>query len=466
MGMDGRINIGFHTRIFVMVLMICWVLVGTFVVFQYQREKEFKTILLDSQLQTFNSGIIEDLRCGLTADSAASHVTSLVNDIRLTLIARDGKVIYDNNDKTPFPTTDHNNRPEVLEARMKGHGHSSERHSESDDVSYFYSAQMGDDGVVVRSAAPYTHSLREFLKIDSRLIWFMIILTLFMSLFAYFATRKISTSIKRLNVFAGKAEKGEEIYEDEAFPKDELGSIASHIVRLYVQRDEGYREALRQEQDKIRLKKQLTNNINHELKTPVASILVSLELLREHPEMDESMKRDFMDRLYSNATRLDNLLKDISEITRMDEGIGVIRKSAVRLKPLIDNVVRDMRLRTDMKIVVDVPDITVIGNCSLLESVFKNLIDNAIAYSGGDTIVVKCDNECNFIVSDNGCGIPQEHLPYIFERFYRIDKGRSRESGGTGLGLAIVRNAVAIHGGKIKAESNKGLTFRFNLKYP
>lgn len=272
--------------------------------------------------------------------------------------------------------------------------------------------------------------------------------------------------MKRLNVFAGKAEKGEEIYEDEAFPKDELGSIASHIVRLYVQRDEGYREALRQEQDKIRLKKQLTNNINHELKTPVASILVSLELLREHPEMDESMKRDFMDRLYSNATRLDNLLKDISEITRMDEGIGVIRKSAVRLKPLIDNVVRDMRLRTDMKIVVDVPDITVIGNCSLLESVFKNLIDNAIAYSGGDTIVVKCDNECNFIVSDNGCGIPQEHLPYIFERFYRIDKGRSRESGGTGLGLAIVRNAVAIHGGKIKAESNKGLTFRFNLKYP
>ncbi len=182
--------------------------------------------------------------------------------------------------------------------------------------------------------------------------------------------------------------------------------------------------------------------------------------------MDESTKRDFMDRLYSNATRLDNLLKDISEITRMDEGIGVIRKSSVRLKPLIDNVVRDMRLRTDMKIVVDVPDITVIGNCSLLESVFKNLIDNAIAYSGGDTIVVKCDNECNFIVSDNGCGIPQEHLPYIFERFYRIDKGRSRESGGTGLGLAIVRNAVAIHGGKIKAESNKGLTFRFNLKYP
>lgn len=282
--MDGRINIGFHTRIFVMVLMICWVLVGTFVVFQYQREKEFKTILLDSQLQTFNSGIIEDLRCGLTADSAASHVTSPVNDIRLTLIARDGKVIYDNNDKTPFPTTDHNNRPEVLEARMKGHGHSSERHSQSDDVSYFYSAQMGDDGVVVRSAAPYTHSLREFLKIDSRLIWFMIILTLFMSFFAYFATRKISTSIKRLNVFAGKAEKGEEIYEDEAFPKDELGSIASHIVRLYVQRDEGYREALRQEQDKIRLKKQLTNNINHELKTPVASILV-------HLNFSESIRR-------------------------------------------------------------------------------------------------------------------------------------------------------------------------------
>ena len=441
-----------------------WLLVGTFMVFQYRREKAFKEQLLDCELQMHNRRILDDISRGVSIDSIIGHIGSPLDNLRISLIDNAGNVIFDNNDSTPFPSGDHNSRPEVIESRKSGIGHSVSRYSVSDNCSYFYSAMRGDDGIVIRSAAPYTHSLQEVLKADSSILWIMIAFAIVLSLASYVASHKISLSIRRLNLFAEKAEKGERIYNDEAFPHDELGSIASHIVRLYIQRDEQHREALRQEKDKIRLKKQLTNNINHELKTPVASILVCLELLRDHPEMlSEEKKRELNDRIFANAQRLNSLLKDVAAITRMDEGEEMIEKAPVDLAELVNDVVTEERLRTSMNITVDMPQLKISGNRQLLESIFRNLIDNAISYSGGSEIVIKADSEGNFTVSDNGCGVPDEHLPHIFERFYRIDKGRSRAAGGTGLGLSIVRNAVGIHGSDISVTNNGGLQFRFRL---
>lgn len=460
----NRIRFSFHSRVLLLVLTMSWLLVGTFMVFQYRREKAFKEQLLDCELQMHNRRILDDIARGMPVDSIIDHIGSPLDNLRISLIDNDGNVIFDNNDSTPFPSGDHNSRPEVIEARKSGIGHSVSRYSVSDNCSYFYSAMRGDDGIVIRSAAPYTHSLQEVLKADSSILWIMIAFAIVLSLASYVASHKISLSIRRLNLFAEKAEKGERIYNDEAFPHDELGSIASHIVRLYIQRDEQHREALRQEKDKIRLKKQLTNNINHELKTPVASILVCLELLRDHPEMlSEEKKRELNDRIFANAQRLNSLLKDVAAITRMDEGEEMIEKAPVDLAELVNDVVAEERLRTSMNITVDMPQLKISGNRQLLESIFRNLIDNAISYSGGSEIVIKADSEGNFIVSDNGCGVPDEHLPHIFERFYRIDKGRSRAAGGTGLGLSIVRNAVGIHGSDISVTNNGGLQFRFRL---
>lgn len=460
----NRIRFSFHSRVLLLVLTMSWLLVGTFMVFQYRREKAFKEQLLDCELQMHNRRILDDIARGMPVDSIIDHIGSPLDNLRISLIDNDGNVIFDNNDSTPFPSGDHNSRPEVIEARKSGIGHSVSRYSVSDNCSYFYSAMRGDDGIVIRSAAPYTHSLQEVLKADSSILWIMIAFAIVLSLASYVASHKISLSIRRLNLFAEKAEKGERIYNDEAFPHDELGSIASHIVRLYIQRDEQHREALRQEKDKIRLKKQLTNNINHELKTPVASILVCLELLRDHPEMlPEEKKRELNDRIFANAQRLNSLLKDVAAITRMDEGEEMIEKAPVDLAELVNDVVAEERLRTSMNITVDMPQLKISGNRQLLESIFRNLIDNAISYSGGSEIVIKADSEGNFIVSDNGCGVPDEHLPHIFERFYRIDKGRSRAAGGTGLGLSIVRNAVGIHGSDISVTNNGGLQFRFRL---
>lgn len=460
--MAGRVKFSFHTRVLLTVLALCWILVGTAMVFQYRREKEFKAQLLDTRLQMHNDRIVDDLRQGESIDSIVRRIGVPVEHLRVTLIDRKGNVLYDNT--SPHPTANHNTRPEVIEARANGTGHAVARLSQSDDINYFYSARLADNGMVVRSAAPYTHSLTDFLKADSTMLWIMVALTLAMSLVGFIVTRKISLSITRLNDFAHKAERGERIYSDEAFPNDELGSIAGNIVKLYVQREQQHRQALRNEQDKIRLKKQLTNNINHELKTPVASILLCLDLLHDHPELTPEQKEEFMDKIRHNAQRLNSLLKDVSTITRMDEGADVIEKTETDLTALIREIVEESRLRTNMKITLDIPDLSITGNRPLLESIFRNLIDNAIAYSGASEMIISADPEGNFTVSDNGCGIAPEHLPHIFERFYRIDSGRSRAAGGTGLGLSIVRNAVAIHGGSIKPFSINGLAYKFKLK--
>lgn len=459
--MAGRIKFPFSARILLMLLAFCWILVGIFMVFQYQREKEYRTHMMDTRLQMHNSRIIEDMRRGENIASVVRRIEAPVENLRVSLIDRSGKVIYDSRDQ--LPESNHNNRQEIVSARLQGDGYALERVSESDDRHYFYSATLGDNGMVVRSAAPYTHTLTEFLRADRSIIWIMAVVTLVMSLFAYLVTRKISVSIRRLTLFAEKAQKGERIYSGYSFPHDELGSIANNIVKLYVQRDATHREAMRLEHDRARLKKQLTNNINHELKTPVSSILVSLDLLHDHPELPDEKKRELFERIRQNANRLNALLKDVSTITRMDEGRSMIEKKPIDLKALVSELVEDARSRTEMQISLDMPEITVMGDRSLLESVFRNLLDNAIAYSGGTEITINADRQGNFRFSDNGCGIPSEHLPHIFERFYRIDSGRSRASGGTGLGLSIVRNAVAIHGGSISASNTPGLTFCFRL---
>ena len=460
MAMAGRIK--FQTRMLFMLLGTCWLLAGAFMMFQYHREKEYKTGMMDVRLQMHNARLLDDMRKGEPIASIVSRISSPTENLRVTLIGRDGNVIYDSGKSVPM--SNHNSRPEVIAARMTGEGYAIERISEGDDTSYFYSALLGDNGMVIRSAAPYNHSLVEFLKVDRTILWIMGAMTLVISLVGLLVTRKIAISIRHLNLFADKAGKGERIYEGYSFPHDELGNIAANIVKLYVQRDEQHRETIRLEKDKARLKKQLTNNINHELKTPVASILVNLDILDDYPGISETKKLKIISRIRANAERLSALLKDLATITRMEDGQGMIDKKEIDLTALINKIADEARLRTDMKIKVNIPQLSICGDRSLLESVFLNLIDNAIAYSGGSELNITADSKGNFKVWDNGIGIAPEHLPHIFERFYRVDDGRTRSSGGTGLGLSIVRNAIAVHGGTIMAVSIKGLLFEFNLE--
>ena len=225
-----------------------------------------------------------------------------------------------------------------------------------------------------------------------------------------------------------------------------------------------------------RLRRELTHNISHELKTPVASILGYTDTILESPDISEDMKRLFIERTNVQAKRLSALLQDISALNRMDYAKDMIAVERVDVAALFSAILQETTLavqRREMIVKNYLPqNIIVRGNRSLLYSIFRNLIDNAVNYAGqGTTIEVSATEQQGlwlFTFSDNGIGIPAEHLPRIFERFYRTDKGRSRDMGGTGLGLAIVKNAVQLHGGTINVSSpaTGGLTFEFTLKAP
>lgn len=230
-----------------------------------------------------------------------------------------------------------------------------------------------------------------------------------------------------------------------------------------------------QEEEQARLKRQLTQNIAHELKTPVSSIQGYLETIINNPNIPEENVRIFLERSYAQSNRLTFLLRDISVLTRMDEAPELVEKEQVNLSKIVENILNEVALGLEEKhitVVNKLPsEVILTGSSSLLYSIFRNLTDNAIAYAGNDIqITINCFREDEkfyyFSFSDTGVGVPEEHLNRLFERFYRVDKGRSRKLGGTGLGLAIVKNAVLFHGGTIFAKNmpKGGLEFVFTLK--
>ncbi|WP_300946535.1 cell wall metabolism sensor histidine kinase WalK, partial [uncultured Muribaculum sp.] len=394
-------------------------------------------------------------------------------------ISDKGHIIYDNT-LDSLPKTNHLDRQEIRDAMLNGSGYAVRRHSESTGNYYFYSARKGDYGNIVRTAVPYSVSFSSLLRPDYGFLWIMGTITLVMCVLGYFATRRVGLHISRLNKFAENAENGARISDTEPFPHDELGEISNHIVRLYARlqqavadRDSEHRAALHEQLEKERIKKQLTNNINHELKTPVASIRVSVETMLAHRNMSEEKQTLFLQRCLTNTERLQRLLTDVSLLTRMDDGSASILKEQVNLTDIINDVVEDRQIIAATKgITIEnyiSRNIVMSGNQSLLEAVFNNLVDNAIVYSGGTRIKIESisigNDKIVIALSDNGCGVPSEHLPRLFERFYRIDKGRSRAAGGTGLGLSIVKNAVILHGGDITAENqcSGGLLFKITF---
>lgn len=469
-------RISYPWRLFFWLIGYSLLLVGCFIVFQYHREKVFKSEELNARLQGINSEILSH------TDSLAFPISTdyPYENLRVSIIDTTGKVVYDNS-LDASASDNHMGREEIKAAVMYGSGYTVRRHSESTGETYFYSATLGDNGYIVRTAVPYTVTLSGLLKADMSFIWIMGGITLIMCILGYFATRRIGLHILRLNRFAEMAERGERIYDTAPFPQDELGSISNHIVRLYAElqqaisdRDKEHQEVVHQQQEKERIKKQLTNNINHELKTPVASIQVCIETLLEHEELDNEKRREFLQRCMTNTERLKRLLADVSQITRLDDAPESIIKENLDLGGVISDVVYDcepLAAEHCMSIINEITrPLPFHGNQSLLGSIFRNLIDNAIAYSGGTWIRLQLMNydtgQFVITVSDNGKGVPDQHLPHLFERFYRIDKGRSRATGGTGLGLSIVKNAVLFHNGTITVgnQNNGGLIFTIIFK--
>ena len=476
--MGSVIKLSYHNRLLLILLAFLWSIIICFIGFQYLREKQYKSDFLNAQLQLYNKHLLGAMENGLSHEEYIATHEQPFEDLRISIITQAGAVVFDN--MLSLDSLDnHRLRPEVAGAMKKGSAYHIGRLSTSDGREYFYSATLGEQ-VLVRTAIPYSASLRELLKADWNFLSTMIAISLAMSILASFAVRRLGRHIERLNRFAAKAEKGEPFDEDEVFPNDELGSISNHIIQLYAQlqqtikdRDIAHETALREEQEKIRIKRQLTNNINHELKTPVASIQVCLETLLSGIHISEEKRQELIERCYTNNERLRKLLGEVSLITRMEDGGQLIGKEPVVINHIINEIADELEIMPDEerftlhadfkeKVVVD-------GNLSLIASIFRNLTENAIAYSGGKNIYISLvennEKSCLIRFEDDGCGVEEKQLTRLFERFYRVDKGRSRQLGGTGLGLSIVKHAVQFHGGTVVASNRKGggLQFDFTL---
>lgn len=580
---EKRHRIPFSQRLFWSVFFMFLGFTVCFLLFQYQREREFAQEKLNNVLSNYNYQLFR--KCQQSTDINKTVISFMEDipqkDLRVTIIDPSGDVLFDNSGTDEF--NNHNDRSEVRKARLYNEGFAI-RSSESTGKRYFYSAS-NIGGYIYRSALPYDPYVRGILTVNKDFIYFMALMTLIFFFVLSRFTFSIGRTISKLRDFALNVEKDQMPAVDYVFPNDELGDISQNIVTLYhrqqkaknelsMEREklikhfqyskEGFamftsegreilsnilfiqfinvisdtqihqvedvtdiaelepirtflnknirnlnrkKKVLREsvtidkngkifliecilfldnsyeisindisrQEEESRMKRQLTQNVSHELKTPVSSIQGYLETILSNPDLSPDKRQFFLERCYSQSTRLTGLLRDISVLNRLDEASEMFDLTEVNITKLIAEIQKecsqDMEEKHITSEIILPGDPTVFGNNSLLYSIFRNLYDNAIAYAGENIrITVNCYKEdpkyYYFSFSDNGVGIPEEHINRIFERFYRVDKGRSRKIGGTGLGLSIVKNGVNFHKGQISAKSSpgKGVTFFFTLK--
>ncbi len=353
--------------------------------------------------------------------------------VRVTIINSDGVVLMDT-EKDPHTMPNHLQRREVQQALQEGYGFDISRTSETDGERYFYSATyFPESGQIIRSAIPYPGEKADAPITNKGYIALSVIIFLLLSAMLFFYTRR----------------------------------VGRHVDSTI----EDYRQQVRTaEEEKMRIKHALTQNTAHELKTPLASINGYLETLATHPDLSLEQRQQFLGKCISQAQRMTALLSDMSTLTRLDNMQPVLmEKLPIDLTLIATQAIDDVRPILEQKHIALTfnlpPQMPAQGDYSLMYSVFRNILDNAILYSGCTAITVTGNALYEFAIVDDGIGVEPKHLPHLFERFYRVDKGRSRDMGGTGLGLAIVKNAVSLHGGTCSAELTRphGLTVRFSI---
>lgn len=249
------------------------------------------------------------------------------------------------------------------------------------------------------------------------------------------------------------------------------------MVQLLVYNDGSFEMTLtdvtRSEKNKL-LKQQMSNNITHELRTPVSSIRGYIETILSCRSLSPEKQHYFLERAHAQVVRLTDLIRDVALISKTEEAPETMPREEIDINSVVADIVEELRgqlSESKMKVTDEIPPHTSInGNYALVYSIFRNLMENSIRYSGeGTEIGIERYNEDKeyyyFRFYDTGVGVPEEHLSRLFERFYRVTEGRTRDCGGTGLGLSIVRNAVLFHSGNISVRNRKdgGLEFLFSL---
>lgn len=482
MVLKKRISYGW--RIFAPLLIALWALIIGLSWWQIQREREYQREFVDSQLELVNRGVMdainqddpEYLQFYLRFVDKFYHENSLFGTVRITLFDSNWNVIQSVGEPIIL-TADEQHRigKEMFERKSPV--------ASMGDSHFFYRGSQSDDGdLVVSTALPNEADLDAYFAGERREIMLIVfVIGIIITVFAYYTARYFSRNINLLREFANRSVNDPTFVPGTDYSHDELGDIARQIVLMFNERtksrkriDHEHSVAIHAIEEKARQKRQLTNNINHELKTPIGVIKGYLDTLNDDPDLDPEIRQHFIAKACEHANRLVDLIADISAITRLEEGGNVINTENLNYQEVVYKFAADIResgmlgaMEFQYKLPLQMP---IRGNANLLTGMLMNLARNSANYSGGTMCALEAytdddPDNYHFCFYDDGNGVPEDALPRLFDRFYRVDSGRARKSGGTGLGLAIVYNTVTAHGGTISCGNREGagLEIRFTL---
>ena len=481
----------FWWRIFVPIVLLSWLIVAFLMSYTYKHEMDMREHSIIRQLDLFSSRII-----AVYEQRHANEDYNLSDFMRtIGIFFEDSRYdgvrisVFEKNDfdagKTPRYYIGAPIDKEFVARQLNKEStddYEGKASSTKGELYYFKSTKSNDGALLIYTAMPMTATLRESLTSTNVTFWVILIILLTASaITAYLITRNITRNIRILRDFANNANDENVKFDETKFPHNELGDISRQIVKLYRERSEALAKSQREHnvaihavEEKARIKRQMTNNINHELKTPVGVIKGYLDTVLSSDDMDDKTRTYFLRRAQQNVDRLCNLLNDVATMTRLEEGSGNIPVTTINFHDIvyaIDNDFSTTGLTGDMTFEYDVPlDCEVLGNANLLTSALSNLIKNAVIHSHGTTMGVRLVSQSKefytFAFWDNGTGVENANLPHLFDRFFRVDGGRARKTGGTGLGLPIVKNIIESLGGVMSVHNrpNGGLEFMFTLR--
>jgi signal transduction histidine kinase len=394
---------------------------------------------------------------------------------RLTLIAPSGTVLADS-EADPAHMENHRARPEVM-AALDGREGWSIRQSPTVGEKFLYVAVPAPEGAL-RLAVPLTEIRARVDGIRRRMLMAIALAFLPAIFVAAVFARRVSSKLGAIIAYAGELTKGNFKAHLNAAGEDELGVLGRQLSQMAGQLEKNVAELQheRSELEKLeRVRKDFVINVSHELRTPVASIQGYAETLLEGALEDPAHNVRFLTIIRHNAERLGRIIGDLMTLSRLELKSDRLESTCCNLHTLLSDGVDSMqplaaRKRIALTLEAVEPALEVHCDSESVQQVLGNLLDNALKYTPeGGSIAVGAARDsggmAEIYVRDTGAGIPREELPRLFERFYRVDKARSRELGGTGLGLSIVKHLVRAQGGDVRVESEpgKGSTFYFTL---
>lgn len=388
---------------------------------------------------------------------------------RFTVITLDGKVIADSEVDDSTSMENHKDREEVREALQRGIGYSTRRSGTLKLPMLYVATISANENYILRMAVPFS-GIETYIVLMIPAILISIGVTLAVSIFL--ASRFAYSVTKPLHEIAGEMLKLKEEnpeFHFRHYQYEEMNVIANTTMQMS--------KAVKESMDRIEFEKMVRqeffSNASHELKTPLTSVRGYLELLENNMVSDEKMKKDFMSRIKKETDNMTNLINDILMISRLETKEAEVVLSEVRICPLVKEICKSlepMAKEYQVKVSMNCRPLSIYGNTQQLRELFNNLITNAIKYNkpqGKVEISVNAEtDDIIIIIEDTGVGIPEDAKQRIFERFYRVDKGRSKKVGGTGLGLSIVKHIVNFYNGSIELQSKEMEGSRFIIRLP